>query len=173
MSVHDLRRAIEPMKARALDRALARRRGPIAPDPELLARLESAVSAAQAIENTLAELAQELTGLFPFRRLGYGGWVAGISGSTLVPRPGWRPRLSFTHIEVLVTIREDGQALEFACHRSVLDHDLDVLRLSQPIAGGQAALSEWLEAACLEFAEALLSARTDESWRPLRAARAV
>lgn len=171
MSVHDLRRAIEPLKARARDRALARRRGPVAPDPELLARLESAVAAAQAIEETLGELAQELTGLCPFRRLGYGGWVVGVSGSTLVPRPGWRPRLSFTHIEVLVTIREDGHALEFACHRSVLDHDLDVLRHTQPLAGGEAALAEWLETACLEFAEALLAARTDEDWRPRRETR--
>jgi hypothetical protein len=171
MSVHDLRRAIEPLKARAHDRELARRRGQVEPNPELLARLESAVSAAQSIENTLAELAAELSGLLPFRRLGYGGWMVGVSGSTFVVRPGRRPRLSFTHFEVLVTVREDGQGLDFACHRCVLDHDLDVLRFTQPLAAGESALSEWLEAACLEFAEAVLSARADQSWRPHRATR--
>jgi len=171
MSVHDLRRAIEPLKARARDRALARRRGPIAPDPELLSRLESAVAAARAIEDTLSELAGELPGLLPFRRLGHGGWVVGVCGSELVPRAGRRPRQAFTRFEVLVSLTGRGAALEFVCHRSVLDHDLDLLRHSQPLAGTQLQLAEWIEGACLEFAEALLSARADEAWRPPRATR--
>lgn len=170
MSVHDLRRAIEPLKARARDRALASRHQN-QPDPLLLARLESAVAAARSIEMTLGELADQLGGLFPYRRLGQGGWVVGVSGIKLRPRPGWRPRLTFTRCEVVVSLSEDGRALEFVCHRSVLDHDLDVLRHSQPLADSEATMEAWLETASLEFAEALLCAREDESWRPHRATR--
>jgi hypothetical protein len=170
MSVHDLRRAIEPLKARARDRALASRRQN-QPDPLLLARLESAVAAARSIETTLGELADQLGGLFPYRRLGQGGWVVGVSGIKLRPRPGWRPRLAFTRCEVVVSLSEDGRALEFVCHRSVLDHDLDVLRHSQPLADSEATMEAWLETASLEFAEALLCAREDQSWRPHRATR--
>lgn len=169
MSVHDLRRALEPLRARARDRALARRRTALVAQPALLARLESAVDAAQSVEDTLGALAQELTGLLPLRRLGHGGWVVGIAGNEYVPRAGGTPRLSFTHFEVLVTVREDGGALEFACHRTVHDHDLDVLRYAEPLEGDHSGLAEWLESACLDFAEALLSARADESWRPRRA----
>ena len=170
MSVHDLRRAIEPLKARARDRALAIRQQN-QPDPMLLTRLESAVLAAHAIETTLGELADQLGGLFPYRRLGQGGWVVGVSGIKLRPRPGWRPRLTFTRCEVVVSLSEDGRALEFVCHRSVLDHDLDVLKHSQPIAEPESTLQDWLEAASLEFAEALLCAREDAEWRPHRATR--
>jgi hypothetical protein len=170
MSVHDLRRAIEPLKARARDLALGRRHAQ--PDPLILARVEAAVGAARSIELTLGELADQLNGLFPYRRLGHGGWVVGISGIKLRPRPGgWRPRVSFSRFEVLVSLSEDGGALDFVCHRSVLDHDLDVLRHSQPLDDTQGTLQAWLEAAGLEFAEALLCAREDESWRPLRATR--
>jgi len=170
MSVHDLRRAIEPLKARARDRALILRRQN-QPDPQLLARLESAVAAARSIETTLGELAEQLGGLFPYRRLGQGGWVVGVSGIKLRPRPGLRPRLTFTRCEVVVSLSEDGHALEFVCHRSVLDHDLDVLRHVQPLGESEATMEAWLEAASLEFAEALLCAREDESWRPQRAIR--
>ena len=171
MSVHDLRRAIEPLKARALDREAARRRSPIDPDPRLLARLDSAQLAARSIEITLREMALELNGLFPYRRLGHGGWVVGISGIKLQPRPGRRPRVSFTCFEVVVSASEDGEALEVACHRCVCDHDLDVVRLRLPLDAPAQALEEWLEGACLEFAEGVFSVRADSSWRPSRATR--
>jgi len=166
MSVHDLRRAIEPLKARALE--AARRRGPVQPDPQLLCRLDSALSAARSIESTLREMSLEINGLFPYRRLGYGGWVVGISGIRLRPRPGRRPRVSFTHLEVIVSTSYDGHALELECHRSVCDHDLDLLRHRQPIEAPDVAFEEWLEHACLEFAEAVFEARDDETWKPHR-----
>ncbi|HZM00195.1 MAG TPA: hypothetical protein VFD43_08090 [Planctomycetota bacterium] len=169
MSAHDLRRAIEPMKARARERALSHRRGPIPPDHDLLARLDSAVTAARTIEATLAALSDELPGLFPFRRLGQGGWVVGLSGNELVPRPGCRPRAAFTRFEVLVSLSAREEALELVCHRNVQDHDLDVLRRSHAVSEDPSALVEWIEAACLEFAEALLAVRSDETWRPHRA----
>jgi hypothetical protein len=171
MSVHDLRRAIEPLKARA--REAANRRGPVQPDPELLARLDSALAAARSIEATLRELSLEINGLFPYRRLGHGGWVVGIAGIRLRPRPGRRPRVSFTHFEVVVTTSEDGHALQLDCHRSVCDHDLDLLRHSQPIDAPEFVLEEWIESACLEFAEAVFAARDDETWKPRRAVKTV
>jgi hypothetical protein len=81
MSVHDLRRAIEPLKARARDLALGRRHAQ--PDPLILARVEAAVGAARSIELTLGELADQLNGLFPYRRLGTaaGSWASRASSS--------------------------------------------------------------------------------------------
>lgn len=169
MSVHDLRRAIEPLKARA--REAARLRGPVEPDPQLLARLDAALSATRSIEATLREMSQEINGLFPYRRLGQGGWVLGISGIRLRPRPGRRPRVSFTHLEVVVSTSDDGHALELECHRSVCDHDLDLLRHRLALDAPQGALEAWVEGACLEFAEAVFAARDDETWRPQRAVK--
>jgi hypothetical protein len=162
MSVQNLRRAIEPLKARARDRALARLRAAAVLDTALLLRLDSSLAAAQAVEATLGELAQVLGGLLPYRRLGQGGWQVGVAGNECVGGEQRRPRHAFTRIEVLVRAGEDGRALELVCHRSVLDRDLQVLRHVQPLAEGETARAEWLEGACLEFAEALLAARAGE-----------
>jgi hypothetical protein len=160
MSVQDFRRVIEPLRARALDRASARRRERQQPSSALMLRVEAAERWAALIAETLRALADSIPGLHPFRRLAQGGWVVGLDGTETIASHGGRPRCARSRIEVCLTMPQGGGPVQLVCRRTVLDRDLDVLRHELPLVNlSEQECAAWIEGACLEFAAALLARR--------------
>lgn len=161
MGTRDLRREIDALKNRARVGRSASRRERLPFDVELLRRVESAETSAELIAQTLRTLADSLPELQPYRRLEKDGWVVGLSGAERATAGGFGVRLARSRIEVVITTDGTHGTLKLVCRRTVLDRELDVLSHEPPLTS-KLSLGEWIEAACLSFAAALLSRRATQ-----------
>lgn len=160
MSVQDFRSRIAPLKARAQARASTRRRERLEPRSEVMARVEIAEHRATDIAETLAALAESIGGLYPFRKLAQGGWVAGLDGTETIESSIGRPRAARSRIEFCVSSVPESGTVQLVCHRTVLDRDLEVLKHQVPLVdASELECSTWIESACIEFAAALFARR--------------
>lgn len=152
MSAEDLTTRLKQLHAARANRSAQRAREPFT--SEALQSLAILDQVQERLLVCLQSLHESVPALKPVRRMDSGAWRLGLAQALDPDQRRGRVSRPFSRCEFTVEIDMERRQVRVQCHATVFDRDLPTLRLALPVDElPWNELQDYLESACLQFAE--------------------